>query len=985
MSTAAFLRSVLPDAGVKFLVELISVDNKVIPKHTAFEDIDAMASKALELSSKGKNVYFACAEYAEIKYKTLASGRQIQVRGGKDNAVGAKSLWLDVDVGKANDANSYNTRAEAQDAIKSLIKTYSLPAPTIVSSGNGFHCYWLFTEVINKTEWLALADSWRTLIQKAGFKSDPTRDKDIASILRIPGTINPKGNKTVKVLNEGKAYPLQFYKTLFKDILGVDFTNPLMVFGNSLSTAVEYPPSSLEVISTQCKTINWFSKTGAPSSEPLWRACLGVAKFCVDGEQLAHEWSSKFTGYSEEETRSKMDNWNGGPSLCDTFRSLSSECEECPYAVKTPVQLGYTIPKETEIAVVDEPDSTNIVISPTNEIRTQWLPYGVYVQNNALFKMSTDKKTGVTTPKQIAYPNFWPIARHKLEDNTYGLRIVMQVKNGEFREFDLPTKTIVDGRSLRLALAANEIMTDDEYHTMEYLKAYSDRLRQHLNEVNTYSQFGWTPDRKGFLMGDKLITRNGVKQVRLAKDLAERREQINMYEVKGTPEEWIEGVNTLYNTFPNSEPYQYAICSQFGGFLCALMDSAEWNGIPLSLTSTGSGFAKSTAIKIGLNAFLNHKCAEITGSSPKGVIGFASMMGTIPFLVDESTQSLPGGPELNNVLYALSNGRSRLGMKSGGTLRSELAPFKLMCNLTGNKNMYFQLTEAKMNPEATQLRVFEINMAEYPQLEPLKKGSKHKAFHRDIANKLTDSVSSVLTIPFLSYVMGNMDSVKELLNDTYVRVCKDIGDNEGDETKERFYARHVACSIVGLIIAKKLGFLRFNTANLYKWAINHIKKLRQHAAETRYTSVDKLASLLSDFHGYMIVTKEYDELNTRANKTEMPIVPIRDKIKARLVLGSAKERGRLILSASAVDAWCKEHGVDSLDFRNNLEAAGYIRAADKSKPMYLGKGVPTVPTTLQRCIELEYSLVQGIVGESNVVTSLNIPTDNTQDLTVANI
>jgi hypothetical protein len=975
MDTVDFLRSVLPSAGIKFLVQ-IAASGSV--GHKGFVDLDKLAAEALRLSAKGKNVYFACAEYAEIKLKKDKNGKDYEVRGGASNAMAAKSLWLDIDVGKANDAASYDTKALATDALKKLITETGLPKPTVVSSGNGFHCYWLFDQMLNKDEWLVLADSFRQVTTKAGFKVDPSRDKDIASILRIPGTLNPKGGKEVKVVNVGEAHPVTYYQEIFKEYLGFAPMAVPIQWGNSLATTVEYPDSSLESIRSQCKTIDWFSKTGAPNSEPLWRACLGVAKFCVDGPELAHQWSKPFDGYSFGETQSKIDNWGGAPTLCDTFRNMSSECQGCTNSCKSPIQLGFITPVETVVDVIAEQNLLTTAVHQVAEDRSQWLPYGYTLQNGALFKMSVDKKTGLTTPKKCATPNFWPIARYKMEDGTYGLRIIMHVKNTEFREFDLPSKHIADGRSLRIILAANEIMVDDEHYTMEFMKSYSDRLRQKLAEVNTFNQYGWTADRKGVLMGDKLISTRGVNSVRLSKTLSSTSSLVDMYEVRGTKQKWIDGVDILYNSLEGSEPYQYIIGTQFGAWLCPLMEASEWNGIPLSVTSDDSGYAKTTTTKIGQNATTYANKTMVADATPAAVIGRASLMGNIPFLVDEITKSIPHGPELSGVLYALSNGRSRIGMKSAGMLREETPPFQLMATMTANKNGIFQLTESNLNPEAAQLRLFEINMMEYPKLASLVKNSPIGDMHREIANDLVNNHSCVMTEEFVTYLIKNMTQVKELLDNTYIKVCTFIGESNGDVTKERFYARHVTCTIVGLIIAKNLGYIRFNIPHLIKWSIKHVRKLRKHAESVRYSAVDKLANMLADFQGFILVTKEYENLHTSKNKTELPMQPLRGSVKARLVLGTAVERGRIIVTSIAVDKWCKENGVDPSAFREQLIEAGYIRQKDPVKFMYIARGVPTVPTAQQRCIELEYALVQGIVSDIGV-TPLNTGVSDVTD------
>jgi hypothetical protein len=991
MDTSSFLRLVVPDDGVKFLAEWLP--NPDHPRggvfiHHPFVDIDDMADKATQLDSKGRNVYFACASFNEVIYKQTPKGKEYPAGRTQDNALLAKALWLDIDVGKANDANSYDTREQAMEDIKKFVRETGLPTPMIVSSGNGFHCYWLFTDAIPKAEWKLLASFWRQATRKAGIKIDPSRDTDIASVLRPAGTHNPKGNRMVKVVVESVPQDVEYYREILLDYIGSGNAAVIQALevaklGNSLDIPVEYPPSSMERITQHCQTIKWFKETGAADSEPAWRMCLGIAKHCTDGEELAHEWSSQDDRYDRDETQKKMDLWNAGPSLCEKFREVCSSCDGCTRNVKTPVHLGYDEDPVLEPAPAPR-EETSAEAAVLEAVETEapaevgvegpeFLPKGFYVLNGSLNKMIPDEN-GVPMPAVVAIPTFWATDRVRLEDSTFGLRIKMEVRQGRYREFDLPQKLIADDRGLRIALAANEIMVKHGKAVQEYMQSYSDRLRQHMEEVNTFNQYGWTADRRGVLLGDKLITLAGTTPVRLSSRLNKNSELMQMFQVIGSAAKWIDGVNTLYNTLPNSEPYQYAICTQFGGWLCPLMESEEWNGIPLALTSGPSGKGKSTAVKIGLNAFVRSTLTTVTASTVLGIATRASSMGSVPVLFDEITGYLKTGDQLSDVLYTLSNGRQRIGGTSAGGERDPLPSFKLMSTVTANRNTLFQLTESKVNPEATQMRIFEIDLDDYPTLASVDNGSDIHSQHTPIVEELLNRTSGVLAEEYLTYIMRNREDVQQQLENMYVRIKKAIGETGGNAAKERFYARHVACTMIGAKIAYRLGYIKFDLKNLMSWSLKHVRKMRKNAAECRSTTSDRLSMMMSDFTGFMLITREYDYLDARhGGRVEEPMITLRGPAKVRVVLGSKQERGKILVTVSAIDRWCLENNMNATEFKRAMVAEGYVRNA-AAKPIYLAKGVPTHPVGKQRCLELEYSLLQGLVGDISNVTE--IPKNN---------
>jgi hypothetical protein len=654
---------------------------------------------------------------------------------------------------------------------------------------------------------------------------------------------------------------------------------------------------------------------------------------------------------------------------------MSEACEGCVQKCKSPVQLGYTevaVDKSEPVLTVTETGQTAAWFYPEH-----W-PDNVVVINNSMvmnvkLPQTAEGNDGGVESVVFGYPKFYPIERLRLEDGTYGLIIEMQVKPGHIRHFDLATKNIVDGRALKQALAANEVIIVNEKLAMSYMQTYADKLRKNMEEVNTYIQFGWTKDFSGILLGNKLIEADSIREVRISEKLKAISRVDDMYSVAGTKQEWIDGVNFLYNTLPHSEPYQYTIATQFGAWLCPLMEAEEWNGIPLSLTSSDSGLSKSTATKIGLNAILNSSITTVSDATIKVVPIRASSMGTVPFLIDEVTKFIGTGAEMSDTAYALSNGRCRIGAKSDGMERTQLPPFKLMSTMTSNKSTMFQLTESKTNPEAVQMRIFEIALEDYPLMPSLLKIElfPEKVAHQEMAAKLCDKVYGVLGEEYLQYIISNRAEITKTLDKTYSKLLKIIGVSGGNSSKERFYIRHVTCAVVGLMLATKLGYVSFNLDALIKWAIRHVNKMRDKNLTMSGGAEETLATMMSHFTGMLLVTKGYEKLDGRAGSTEEPLLPIYQDVVGRLSLGTKTEAGRVILAVRAIDQWCSKNGKNALEFRRELQREGFIKGSGAAKGMYLSKGVPTRPLGIQRCIELDFSKMQGYVSEISQATDVS--------------
>ena len=127
--------------------------------------------------------YFACAEYQNV-YSRVAV-----------NVSGAAAFWLDIDCGKAKAASrkGYLNVSDAETAIDKFCIDTGLPKPThIVYTGGGLHGYWVLDRGVLRELWKPYAGKLKALTQALGLLADGSRTADIASVLRVPGTLNYK-------------------------------------------------------------------------------------------------------------------------------------------------------------------------------------------------------------------------------------------------------------------------------------------------------------------------------------------------------------------------------------------------------------------------------------------------------------------------------------------------------------------------------------------------------------------------------------------------------------------------------------------------------------------------------------------------------------------------------------------------------------------------------------------------------------------------
>lgn len=184
-----FFTSILPTEGFLFIASRQGGGMR----HHVCKDASEAAELAQSLNDRGATVYHACASFDKVFYFD-ATGEKRQRTG--DNAMFAKSFWLDIDCGvqKASEGIGYADSDEAVKALERFVRDNDLPRPLVVNSGGGIHAYWPLDENIPKGQWQTVAADLKRLTHapECRLLADDSRTADIASLLRPVGTLNRK-------------------------------------------------------------------------------------------------------------------------------------------------------------------------------------------------------------------------------------------------------------------------------------------------------------------------------------------------------------------------------------------------------------------------------------------------------------------------------------------------------------------------------------------------------------------------------------------------------------------------------------------------------------------------------------------------------------------------------------------------------------------------------------------------------------------------
>lgn len=858
MNTLEFFQAVLPAEGTYFLA--LFKPGRPAPAHKAFNSLESMASAVaqLEKADPSLSIYHACASYNQ-PFIQVEDKKKYRV---KENWNKAKSFWCDIDCGedKASEGKGYATKKEAATAIVNFCAKTGFPRPMFIDSGNGVHCYWPLSRAIHSDTWLRIAYALKALFAAHGLLVDPSRTADFASILRPVGSFHKKGQpkevvcKQLSIEHDPKEFAV-LVNNLVKDItVQKPPVSQAMLDAAAEANAdlMQYAPvntpTSVIEIAKHCNQVAEMRDMHGDVGYEQWRGVIGLIKHCVEGEELAHEWSSGAAGYNEQETQVKIDTWNYGPTLCKHFETHNPKgCENCPSRgkINTPMQLGRIVVKQ-EAKVVEA-----IVNGEKIEVQIPEFPNGYRHENGMLIRSMKDKDDNVY--ELTVSPNlFYPLYRIRKEDGTYGLKIRVHLPNGRTREAEVSTSCLASPQELAKALAQHEVvgsnLKDANLHMNAYMKEFLQKLMREADEMNTMTTYGWSPELNSFLLGDRLYHADGtIRQVFVG---GSAKRFLPDFEIKGTVEGYSRAINHMYNR-PGMQPMQYALMAAFGSVLTPLVDS-QYKGLIMSLAGGDTAKGKTTVCLAGLYAFGNAQNLMIAAgektATVNGQFGMMSTLHNIPMLIDEMTHVKADVVSTLSMLVTNGKGKLREHVRNNNVELAAVKDFAMSVYATSNHGLHGKIAEAQGNSQAEAVRVIEISIDRYPATKIDPKVEDIEPVRQSIERN-----SGAAGDLFIRYVVAHIDEITLMIAANSSRLRTEIQD-----TAYRFWRWHAAATLTAVQITNKLGITQFDYEQLYQFTIDLFKDMGVTVAQQNtITPEEALNRVISNLHDRIIVTAEY--------------------------------------------------------------------------------------------------------------------------------
>lgn len=980
MTTTEFLSRVLPSlppAGpfgqnsCYFTLALKGRGADCIRRQQNFTSFVEMESFGRSYAAQGFDTYFALGRYA-----LFINGRKAS------NVDMCRCLWADIDIGKKD--NKFQQPQEALTALDHFNRATGLTPTIIVSSGKGLHVYWTFTKPLAAKTWLQLATLFHQLCKQEGLDVDPTRAEDLASVLRIPGTIHTKTGKQVKIVwsRPTDIDPVAFVKAMQKVLRSAPVatprltgtTNAAQYAAMAAAGMVDAPTAKAERIVRECPQM----LTAGLSSYPQWFAAMSVLRRCTDGLEWAHKISALDPArYNAQDTESKFYSAApDAPCLCSSFERINPKlCPKCQHyrQLKTPLQIA-----KLPTATVQEPphkveqtaDAALAVVSGLHSSLPAEDPeLAKRVALSSAAFVVDNRGIVMRIPKQDAQGNWNTEERVICRSRLYYKYAVYQSVDGQPKRSHVFEVEHPNGRTEELLFVIDrDLSSQSIMHWfangnmfpvgsvkpgvfLEFINAYLQAVVNNTTELPTLDQFGWQDyvdpatkhNIRGFVTGRGIVTETGLHSVRFGNKASFVEPELK---TKGSLEMW-KHIPRMYKTL-DQKVGQLAMCMSFAAPFMAFGSGEATNGI-FSLWSSASGLGKTHVLRFAASIwgnpyeqFISREASSVARTRRM------SILNNLPVFLDEMTDV--SDEDLYSLTYTIIGGKEKDKLRSTGDSYVQTGKWKTVTFTTANRSFKDAISRRAGDSDATLLRIMEYE-CDFRSFE-----------NQPDVNRYINQCIALLKEnygwagPELMYqIMQRPDRLNVLTNEVNYWISK-----HGFLNNERFMAYPLAIALKVGRWCVEFGLLDYDMDALEDWVLKKfVPANRTSTSDYSPDFTNILGVYLNERQTNMLVVASekrppnQPDPGTKGMPDPWIIAMPRDAITVRV----ERDNKVLVISRADFTKWCRLHHMSTSTVLTELADDG-ISIGETTRD--LTKGISWMPASRIRCLTIEGEALNNI-------------------------
>ena len=828
----------------------------------------------------------------------------------QDNAVGLKSLFLDIDI-KAG--SGYPTVGEAAKALADFLKDAELPKPTmIVGSGGGMHVYWVLERAIMPHEWQPLADALAQATRQHGLKCDTVCTVDSARILRVPDTFNRKIEPARPVRLVGRVldfdYTVERLQEALKPFLkqaeipALPPRAPLKE--NELAAGIEgkADPIDLDDVAKECPFIaEAITSGGKDFPNPLWNLTTLISVFSVGGRADAHRMADQHPGYTQESTdelfarkeKERETKGLGWPSCKSVLNSGCTKCGTCPHFAegKTPLHFGE---KRTNTAAL-----AKSTIAPSD------LPKG-YVrdaQGLICFVASTDTGQNVLIPV-VDYP----ITDPWLQKNPWILNFTATTHTGGKTQVSIPLAACSSKEGIPKELATQGLVMQERQNKQarEFFVSWIGTLQKSKQSIISSAPFGWNMRNgkvEGFIFGGNVWMPSSSRPAANTDPVI-----ASQYAPSGDKQSWLDAAELI--TSQSRPALDAIIASAFGA---PLVRFTGQQGMLMSTYSQESGIGKSTALKVAQAVWGDPiKAMQGLSDTQMSVLNKIGELRHLPLYWDE-LKTEEDTKKFVTLTFQLTGGKERSRLTAGVEQRNP-GTWQTMLVSASNESLVDHIASKTKMTTAGIFRIFEY------EVPPGSKGQIDPTDAQRMVARLNDNFGSI-GLEYAKYLGSNFTQ----LDLEVAAFQKALGQEINVQNDERFWLATMACVCMGAKYANLLGFTKIDEAALKDFLLKVLAEMRTHRSSTHndMKNAMNVANVLTQFLNamrakHMLVTNRIHISRGKPAAGSIEVKGRTDRLEGVYVQVGVQDK-LMRISSTYLSEWLDTKGYSRQMFNKALE------------------------------------------------------------------
>ena len=673
--------------------------------------------------------------------------------------------------------------------------------------------------------------------------------------------------------------------------------------------------------------------------EPLWRAGLSIAKFCVDGNKAIHIISKLHDKYDPQRTEAKADTVKG-PYTCETFDSLAPNiCNNCPHKgkFKSPIVLGHEIAKAAEGTVIEFAVQEDEQAEPVPAFIVPKLPNRYFRgKTGGIYKhMKEDEDGDAAVALVYEYDLF---VTKRLFDPGQGETVLIRLSlpRDGVKEFSLTLVEALSKDELRKALSFHGVIAlqTQMLLILDYLVQCAKELQITQEVEMMRQQLGWADDDRKFILGDREI---GADYIRYSPPSKATRDVAHALRPMGSFDEWKEIIN-VYD-MPGFEPHAFAVFTAFGAPLIKFMGI---KGGIINLINNRSGTGKSTILQV-MNSVWGHPDElMIQWRDTLNVkLHRMAVMCNLPLGVDEITKM--SGDDFSDLAYSVTQGAPRRRMKSSTNEERESQGYwATMMVATSNASMTDKLESLKSTAEGELMRLMQYRIDPTNNLD--------KATAKQIFGRLQSNYGHAGG-RYAQFLVQNQEECIDTTLKLQIKLDKAVN----IETRERFWSGMAASNLAGGMFAHKLGLHSINYKRVFDWSVEEIKSMQGSVRLNFNDYATVVGEFLLKHNLNILVVNKYS--TSKAGIAAAPLLLPR----GALIVRYEPDTKKIFIVRQALKDYCAAKQITFTDLLSGLNSTGAFIAEVRTR-LDVGTEISAPPVV---ALEFDADLL-GVEPDTNV-------------------